>query len=556
MESSIRKFALENAIKYNGKANQGAVIGHLLAEDHSLKSKLKEISPKIARIIKEVNALGVEKATAELMKIAPELLEEKKKGPQEKVLTELKNVGDKVIMRFEPSPSGALHIGHAYVLSLNSEYCKKYNGKLILRIADTNPENIYEPAYGIIEEDAKWITGDRVNEVLLQSQRLPIYYSYMEKLLDMDKVYICTCDPEHYKELNTQSKACPCRDLPKKEQQQRWKKMFKGYEQGEAVARVKTDLNHKNPAMRDFPIFRINDSKHPRQGTKSRVWPLMNMAVTVDDIENKVTHVIRAKDHYDNAMRQRYLFDYLGKKFPEALFVGRINFEGMPVSATKTRKAIEAGTYSGWDDIRIPFLQALKRRGYQAGAFVRYAIDVGVSLTDKTVSRDEYFKVIDAFNKDCIDPQANRYFFISKPKKITLEGAPAQKIELDLHPQTRKGGRTFDIQSTFYIEEQDYDNIKEGKLYRLMDCLNFTKKGKKLLFHSLDYQTYKEKGEGIMHWLPEETIPIHVLMPDNTLMKGMGEKGLSVLKVDTIVQLERFGFCRLDAKGSFWFCQR
>ena len=63
--------------------------------------------------------------------------------------------------------------------------------------------------------------------------------------------------------------------------------------------------------MRDFPIFRINSFKHPRQGKKYRVWPLMNFSVAVDDHELELTHVIRGKDHYDNTKRQKYIFDYL-----------------------------------------------------------------------------------------------------------------------------------------------------------------------------------------------------------------------------------------------------
>ena len=463
-------------------------------------------------------------------------------------------------MRFEPSPSGPLHIGHAYVLSLNSEYCRKYKGKLILRIGDTNPENIYEPAYKLIPEDAKWLTENNISEIIIQSDRLEKYYKYMEKLLELDKAYICTCDPEEYKKLIIKSQHCPCRDLPKDEQKQRWNKMFNSYKQGEAVARIKTDLQNKNPAMRDFPVFRINEAAHPKQGKKFRVWPLMNMAVTVDDIELGVTHVIRAKDHHDNALRQKYIYDYLKKPFPEAIFVGRINFEGMPVSSTKTRLKIEDKTYSGWDDIRIPFLQALKRRGYQPKTFSKYAIEVGISLTDKKVSKEEFFKMIDAFNKDLIDSISYRYFFIKNPKEIKIENASEQDIELDLHPDNKKGGRKFKTKDQFYIEEDDLKLLKENNLYRLMDCLNFVKKGNKFIFDSLEYENYKEKGKKIIHWLPKnkDLVKVEVLMPDNKVVKGLGESNMNHIKKDQIIQAERFGFLRCDKKDklSFWFTHK
>jgi len=561
LDSIIKKYALQNAVKFNGKASPGAVIGHILGEKPELKSKIKEIAKKVNGIVKEINQLSIEQQKELLKKQAPELLKEKKHEEKEKTLPKLKNLKN-LVMRFEPSPSGPLHIGHAYVLSLNSEYCKKYKGKLILRIGDTNPEKIYEPAYKLIQEDARWITKNNISKVIIQSDRLELYYKYMEKLLDIEKAYICTCNPEKYKQLILKQKPCPCRNLKKQEQKERWKKMFKGYKQGQAVARIKTNLKDKNPAMRDFPVFRINDNKHPKKGKKYRVWPLMNMAVTVDDIETKVTHVIRAKDHYDNAMRQKYIYDYLKKPFPEAIFVGRINFEGMPVSCSKTRPLIENKTYTGWDDIRLPFLAALKRRGFQPDAIINYAIDVGISLNDKTVTKEEFFKTINAFNKDIIDNKSYRYFFVWNPKEITIKNAQKQEIELDLHPDNKKGGRKFKTKDAFYITEDDFNSLKENRLYRLMDCLNFVKEENKLIFHSLEYEKYKENGEKIIHWLPKDKdlLKTEVLMPDNKLIKGIGEKTLSNLKVNDIIQLERFGFCRLDKKEknklTFWFAHK
>ncbi len=88
----------------------------------------------------------------------------------------------------------------------------------------------------------------------------------------------------------------------------------------------------------------------------------MNFAVAVDDIEMKVTHTLRGKDHYDNAKKQEYIYKYLKKRVPENIFTGRINFIGMDVSCSKTRPLIEAKEYTGWDDIRLPFLAALKRK--------------------------------------------------------------------------------------------------------------------------------------------------------------------------------------------------
>jgi len=547
----IRKYALQNAIKFNGKANPGAVIGKIISEKPELKSQLKELAPEINKVIADISKLSVEQQTKELETLAPELLIEKKVDHKKQV-PEMKNAEiGKVIMRFEPSPSGPLHIGHAYVLGLNSEICKKYEGKLILRISDTNAENIYVPSYDLIPIDANWLTNNGIDEVAVQSDRMDLYYKYMDKLLDLDKVYVCTCDQELFKDLIKKCEPCPCRNLPKEEQILRWKKMFKGYEKGGAVARLKTDITHKNPAMRDFPIFRINDTPHPRQKKKYKVWPLMNMAVTVDDIEMGITHVIRGKDHYDNAERQKIMYGYLDIKFPETIFLGRINFEGMPVSCSKTRAGIEAGEYEDWEDIRLPFLVALRKRGYQPQAFLEYAIDVGVSLADKSVTKEDFFKTVNAHNKNIIEKSSFRYFFVWNPVKIEIKDSPDMEVKLDLHPDTHKGGRHLKAEGKFYITEQDEKEFNDNVLYRLMDCFNFRKKGKSYHFDSLEYEKYKSEGKKIMHWLPvsKDLIKVEVKLDDNSIAKGLGEHTLSKLKEGDIIQFERFGFVRLIKKG-------
>jgi glutamyl-tRNA synthetase len=562
IKEEIRNWSLQNALKYGGKANQGAVIGKLLSTYPDLKKELNNLSKEISAIISEVNGLGADAQKKELEKNAPELLEEKPKERQ-KGLKPLKDAEEgKVAVRMAPSPSGPLHIGHAYGASINSEYARMYQGKCILRIEDTNPENIYEPAYKLVPEDANWLTKNNISETIFQSDRLGFYYDHMEKLIAGGNAYVCTCDSDEFRENIMKKKACSCRDLPVEEQGKRWDKMFGEYKPGEAVCRIKTDVTHKNPAMRDWPAMRINDHTHPRQGTKHRVWPLMNFSVAIDDHLMGLTHVMNGKEHADNAKRQKYIFDYFKWKRPVYINWGRINFEGMEVSCSKTKQKIEYGEFEDWDDIRLPFLPALRRRGYQPEAFINFAVDMGLSLSDKTVSKDEFFKTINAFNKEIIDPVANRYFFVDDPVEVTIKNAPEQNVELKLHPDDPKRGvRKFKCGNKFYLTKTDYGKLKADKLVRLMDCLNFTKKGKDLEFASTDYKDYKEKGDMIIHWLPvsPDLVKVEVLMPDKTTIKGLGEAGMSKLKAGDVVQLERFGFCRLDEKGKtlkFWFTHR
>lgn len=564
MKDLILKHALKNALDFGGKANPGAVLGRVLSENPELKKDVPKVKTEIEAVIKNIEKLTVEEQRKKLKFLAPGMLKEKKEKKKDRLEIPNAKTG-KVITRFAPSPSGPMHIGHSYVLTLNSELARKYKGKLILRIEDTNPENIYPNSYGMLPDEGSWITKNNISQVIIQSERLGIYYDYAEKLVTMGKAYVCTCDPDQMRKLKAAAKACKCRELPKKEQQIRYAKMFNEYAEGQAVLKLKTDIKDPNPALRDFSIMRINEHQHPKTQNKQRVWPLMNFSVAIDDALLGVTHSVRAKDHMDNGKKQRIIHDYLKLPTPTDVYVGRINFSDLKISASKTRLAIERKEYTGWDDIRLPFLAALKRRGYQPEAFIRYALDVGITQTDKTVSQEEFFKAINAFNKEIIEPQSSRFFFIQVKKKIKIKGAPAQECQVPLHPDYRKRGyRKFKTKTDFFINAKDLDRLKSNKIHRLMDCLNFTKNKNEFVFHSTDYEDFKNADNKgiIIHWLPaeEKSIDVEILMPDNTKLKGLGEHKLKDLKEGEIIQFERAFFVRLDKKQKnkleFWYLHK
>ena len=172
---------------------------------------------------------------------------------------------------------------------------------------------------------------------------------------------------------------------------------------------------------------------------------------------------------------------------------------------------------------------------------------------------EDYFKSLNAINKSLLDAKTRRFFFVKDPIEININNAPVQKVELDFHPENEKGGRKFRTGEKFYITKEDFDKIKlreDDEIFRLMDCLNFRKDNGKFIFDSLEYEKYKQKGSFIIHWLPEEKVEVEVLMPDNKIVKGYGEKTMKEIKEGDIVQLERFGFCRLEKKNKkflFWF---
>ena len=402
-EEKILAYALKNAIEHEGKAQVNSVLNSLFHEGLQ-KSKIKTILPKIQKQVKKVNSLSQEEQKQEFEKLKRQV----DKRKERKGLPPLPNAKKPIIMRFSPSPSGPLHIGHALTACLSFLYTQKYKGKFYVRIEDTNPENIYPPAYKMIKSEALWLFKNKA-KIIIQSERMSLYYKYVEKLLKKGAAYVCTCNPEKFKQLILKKQACPCRKLSKKENikenikenLQLWKKMLSasGFEPGQAVLRFKSNIKHKNPAMRDFPLARINLTTHPIQKSKYRVWPLMNLAVAIDDIEQGMTHIIRAKEHRDNAERQKLIFKALGKKYPWVAFTGRLHFKDLPLSTTKIRQAIESGKYKGWDDPQLPTLISLKKQGYKPEAFWKLTEQIGLSEVDKTMEKSEFFQLLNQFNK-------------------------------------------------------------------------------------------------------------------------------------------------------------
>ncbi|MBU1973907.1 MAG: glutamate--tRNA ligase, partial [Nanoarchaeota archaeon] len=519
---------------------------------------------EIEKAIKDISKLDESEIKEKLKKEAPELLKKKKeevKGP----LKPLKKAEQgKVVLRIAPSPTGPLHVAHAYGASLNYEYAKMYGGKLILRIEDTNPEKIYPPAYEMIEEDIRWLTDNNVAEVVVQSLRLGIYYDYAEKLVEMDKAYVCTCDADEWRKRKAESKSCACRKLDVKEQQIRYAKMFNEYAEGEAVLKLKTDMQDKNPAMRDFSLMRINEHIHPKTGKEQRVWPLMVFSVAIDDHELGLTHVLNGKDQADNAKKESIIMEYLGWEPPVYKHWGFINFTDLQISKSKTKLAIEQGEFTGWDDIRLPYLAALKKRGYQAGAFRKFGLETGLSLNDKTVSKEEFWKNINSFNRELVEKDANRYFFVHEAVKVKIVGGLSKEAKIKLHPDyPERGERSLQVSGEVYLNEDDLGNLGEGKVHRLMDYCNFEIVDEKYKFVSEDYEDYRnsEKKGLIIHWLPDDkNVVVEVMMDDGKELLGLGEKEMLNLKVGDIVQLERFAYCRLVEKESnkliFWYLHK
>jgi glutamyl-tRNA synthetase len=561
LEAIIRKFALQNALVHHGKANAKAVLGKILGENQELRGSVKELMPVVNIIVDQINSISETEIKAELESLAPELLQ-KDKQKKELILPDLPNLDkfEQVVMRFAPGPSGPLHIGHSRAIIVNDEYVKRYSGKLILRFEDTNPHNIEPTAYDMIPEDLAWLDV-KYHESYRQSDRFNEYYKWVEELLKQEHAYVCICPVDDWRRLKENQAPCPDRTIPANEHLERWQKMLgREYSPGEVSLVIKTDLSHPNPAVRDFVGMRIVAEEHPITGDKYYVYPTYNLSVAIDDHLMGITHILRGKDHLNNTHRQKYIYDYLGWQKPEFLHYGWVSLKDIILKTTTIKNGINRGEYSGWSDIQLGTLQALSNRGIQPEAIRKYWLDVGIKEVDIEFSWQTLF----ALNKEIIDKNSNRYFFVWEPIILKIIGVERLESRAPLHPddpsrgiretvlQVNQDDPEMEKDISVFISKEDLENAEPGMKFRLKDLCNIeiTKLDLKNKCYAKyignDLSIIKE-GAKIIHWVSvTDNYPAEIYMPDGKVIKGFCE----ILVKDSLsktVQFERFGFVRLGS---------
>ncbi|VVB89161.1 Glutamate--tRNA ligase [uncultured archaeon] len=543
----IKKYALQNAVKYNKTPQAGAVMGKVMANPE-LRSRAKEINALVAEVLSEIDNMSPDSRQEELNRIAPELIAElKEKKEPDKGLPPLEIDGD-LVMRFAPNPNGPPTIGSSRGIVVNSEYTKKYNGKFIIRFDDTDPatKRPMLEAYDWYLDDCEWL-GAKPDEVIIASDRIPKYYEVAEELIKKGGAYVCFCEQEVFKALKDIKKACPHREQGEKKNLEAWKKMLSGgYKEQEAVLRIKTDIAHKDPAIRDWVAFRIIKTPHPRPevGDKYNAWPLLDFEGAVEDHLLGTTLIIRGKDLTDAETRQRYVYNYMGWTYPKTLHWGRVQIhEFGKLSTSGLKKAIAEGTYSGWDDPRVPTIRALRRRGIRPEALRKFMIELGLGETDISLSLDTLY----AENRKIIDPVANRYFFVWDPVELEVEDAEPKVAKVPLHP-SRAGMREIPVGTTVCICNSDTETFKVGERLRLKDLYNIEITGVSPVsakFIGTDMDLVRKEKARIIHWAPPDGLKVKVLSPDGEF-SGIGERGMEK-ELDNAVQFERFGFVRIDS---------
>jgi glutamyl-tRNA synthetase len=565
-EEELRKYlmaiALENAISHEGRPSFDAVVKKLLGSRPEYRKVIRDIIPIVRDVIDYVGSLEVDmqkRLFEDYATYLPEKVVKKREKPILPPLPEAKR--GEVVTRFAPNPDFVLHLGSLRPLILSYEYAKMYDGKFILRFEDTDPR-IKKPEpeyYDLILEDLEWL-GIVPDEVYYQSDRLELYYDVAMDLIEKGYAYVCLCERTYFSKLVRDGVACPHRESDVDENIALFKEMLDGgFGEGEAVLRIKSDISHPNPSLRDFALLRIIDTErypHPRVGSSYRVWPLYNFSVTVDDHYMGVTHILRGEEHRVNEEKQRFIYLAMGWKPPIGIHHGRLAiFEGV-LSKSKILRGIKEGLYKGYDDPRLFTLVALRRRGIHPDALRNIILSVGIKTTKAIID----WSLIVAENKKIIDPISNRYYGVRRPFHIRFGYPGVLDIKIRRHPDyPDRGYRVFRLGSEdgvyeLLIDFEDSKYFVEGSEVRLLHIGNFFVKdvsGKDVLLEYVDNDVKRAVRSKLpfIHWVYDGySISANFIYPDSEF-DGLVEKGILDEERGSWVQLERLGYFRIDNIG-------
>ena len=559
LKKEIRKNALQNAVEHDGKTHEKIVLSKILGSNPELRSKVKEIISEISSIVADVNKISLGEQKSEIQNNFPEILAQKVKVPEErKGLPPLVDAqSGKVVTRFPPEPNGYPHIGHAKAAIINQEYAKMYQGKIILRFDDTNPENARLEFYAAIKVGLDWL-GINFDQIKNTSDDMELMYDKGLQLISSNKAYVCTCKRDVISKNRTEMKPCKCSILEQPKISERWYKMFEKFKPGEAIVRYRGNMESQNTVMRDPVLFRIIDARHPLLKNKYRVWPSYDFAVAIEDSVDGVTHAFRTKEYELRKELYYSILDSLKMRKPKMQEFSRLEFKGMPVSKRIIKPLIENGKVSWYDDPRLPTLEAMKRRGITPEAIHKFILSLSLTKSDTLAP----FDVLESQNRKIVDPQSIRLFMVEKPRKLTIKNLPTKIVELPNHPTKDLGTRNIEIDDTVYISENDIQGLNSGDMIWLMGLGNVT-------LQSIDNNI---SGEYVndspnnkvkkIQWVPERNfhrlkiiIPKEFMVDDAFVEDSLDEIEVYVepqylnLKDRTEIQFVRYGYCKKDSQN-------
>ncbi len=322
--------------------------------------------------------------------------------------------------RFAPSPTGFLHLGSARTALFNWAFARKHGGAFILRIEDSDRQRSTAESEAAILEGLQWLGLDWDEPPLRQSERGAHYQEALERLLTTGKAYRCVCTREELEDRKQTAIAAGdkwtydgrCRDAGH------------GPDCGPHTVRLRLAESAASERLQwEDAVFGPMGQAAEELGDmiirRTDGGALYNFAVVVDDIEMRISHVIRGVDHQVNTAFQIAIYRALGAKHPAFAHLPLIvNDKGKKLSKRRDPVAV----------------QRYRDEGYLADAMRNWLVRIGWSHGD-----DEIFsrqQIADLFTLDAVGRSAGRAD-IDKLQWLNqhyLKELPREALERELAP--------------------------------------------------------------------------------------------------------------------------
>ena len=299
-----------------------------------------------------------------------------------------------VVTRFAPSPTGFLHIGGARTALFNWAFAKNQDGKMLLRIEDTDRERSTEDAVAAILEGLKWLGLEWDGAAVSQYSRVTRHREVAEELLKRGKAYYCYCTPAELDEMRKKAEA--------EKRPIRYDGTWRDRNPSTAPAGVKPVVRFKAPqdgetVIQDHAQGRVvipNKDLDDLIILRSDGNPTYNLSVVVDDHDMGVTHIIRGVDHLTNAARQMQIYMAMGWDVPSMTHVPLIHG---PDGAKLSKRHGALG------------VEAYRAMGYLPAALRNYLARLGWSHGDDEIFSTE--QLVEWFALAGIGKSAARFDF-------------------------------------------------------------------------------------------------------------------------------------------------
>ncbi|HEC99320.1 MAG TPA: glutamate--tRNA ligase [Proteobacteria bacterium] len=352
-------------------------------------------------------------------------------------------MSEEVRVRFPPSPTGYLHIGGARTAIFNWLFAKKTGGKFILRIEDTDVERSTEESLQGIIESLKWLGIDWDEGPYFQSHFIKEHLAAAQKLLNSGHAYKCFCTKEELERRREEEKKGKtaskerdvCLGLTQQEVQEKERagipyvirfKVPRGEGSVFFQDMVYGIIEKKYEDIEDFVIVRSNGQ------------PLYILSNAVDDIRDRITHIIRGQDGLANTPKQILLYNALGVPVPK--------FAHMSLTLDPQKAKISKRKHG--EMVAVHFY---REHGFLPWALVNFLVLLGWATPD---SREIFSKeeLIEAFSLEGISrhnailnllPNDPRFF--TDPKAININvhyvrTLPVEEIEPYVREELKKAG--------------------------------------------------------------------------------------------------------------------